>query len=118
MPPSPNARGNDAIGPFSSAGYSGSKILGSFKLPKFDGTARYWKTWDKTFVRFLSIYQLDFVIEETFLDVLPLSPRNFEANKMVYYILEDAITAGSIAGSYLRQAGSKMEWELGICTFI
>jgi hypothetical protein len=81
-----------------------SKILGNFKLPKFDGTSRYWKTWDKTFIRFLSIHQLDYVVEENFLDVLPLSPSNFAANKMVYYILEDAITPGSLAAKYLRQA--------------
>jgi hypothetical protein len=82
----------------------GSKILGSFKLPKFDGNSRYWKTWEKNFVRFLSIHQLDFVIEETFLDILPLSPRAFGANKMVYYILEDALTPGSLAAKYFRQA--------------
>jgi hypothetical protein len=82
----------------------GSKMLGNFKLPKFDGTSRYWKTWDKTFIRFLSIHQLDHVVDETFLDVLPLSPSNFAANKMVYYILEDAITPGSLAAKYLRQA--------------
>ncbi len=63
-----------------------SKMLGNFKLPKFDGNSRYWKTWDKTFIRFLSIHQLDFVVEESFLDVLPLSPSDFGANKMVYYI--------------------------------
>jgi hypothetical protein len=74
--------------------YLGSKILGNFKLPKFDGNARYWKTWDKKFIRFLSIHQLDFVIEESFLDFLPLTPRHFEAIKMVYYILEDAIVPG------------------------
>jgi hypothetical protein len=89
--------------PFSGS-IAGSKILGNFKLPKFDGNARHWKTWDKAFVRFLSIHQLDFVIEENFLAVLPLSPQEFGANKMVYYILEDAITPGSIAAKYLRQA--------------
>jgi hypothetical protein len=87
-----------------SGGLAGSKILGNFKLPKFDGNARYSKTWDKTFVRYLSIHQLDFVIEESFLAVLPLSTRDFGANKMVYYILEDAITPGAIAAKYLRQA--------------
>jgi hypothetical protein len=87
-----------------SNGFSSSKILGNFKLPKFDGNARYWKTWDKTFVRYLSIHQLDFVIEETFLTNLPLSTRDFSANKMVYYILEDAITPGSLAAKYLRLA--------------
>jgi hypothetical protein len=88
----------------SSHSYLGSKIVGNFKLPKFDGNARYWKTWDKNFIRFLSIHQLDFVIEESFLDLLPLTPRNFEANKMVYYILEDAVVTGSLAAKYLRQA--------------
>ncbi len=87
-----------------SGGAPGSKILGNFKLPKFDGTARYWKNWDKTFIRFLSIHQLDYVIGETFLAVLPLSPRDFSANKMVYYILEDALTPGSLAAKYFRQA--------------
>jgi hypothetical protein len=53
--------------------YLGSKILGNFKLPKFDGNARYWKMWDKNFIRFLSIHQLDFVIEGSFLDLLPLT---------------------------------------------
>jgi hypothetical protein len=78
--------------------------LGNFKLPKFDGNARHWKTWDKTFVRFLSIHQLDFVLDEAFLAILPFSPQDFGANKMVYYILEDAITPGSLAAKYLRQA--------------
>ncbi len=82
----------------------GSKILSTFKLPKFDGNARQWKTWDKTFVRYLSVHQLDFVLEESFLAILPLSTRDFGANKMVYYILEDAITPGSLAAKYLRQA--------------
>jgi hypothetical protein len=82
----------------------GSKISGTFKLPKFDGNARQWKTWDKTFVWYLSVHQLDFVLEESFLAILPLSPRDFGANKMVYYILEDAITPGSLAAKYLRQA--------------
>ena len=80
------------------------KFLGNFKLPKFDGTARHWKAWDKTFVRFLSIHQLDHVIAESFFDVLPLTPQAFSANKMMYYILEDAITAGSLAAKYLRLA--------------
>jgi hypothetical protein len=44
----------------------GSKILSTFKLPKFDGNARQWKTWDNSFVRYLSVHQLDFVLEESF----------------------------------------------------
>jgi hypothetical protein len=82
----------------------GPKFLANFKLPKFDGATRSWKSWDKSFVRFLSIHQLDHVIEETFLDVLPLSPQSFNANKMVYYLMEDAIVMGSLAAKYFRQA--------------
>jgi hypothetical protein len=82
----------------------GSKLLGNFKLPKFDGTSRHWKNWDKSLVHFLSIHQLDQVLSETFMDSLPLSPQDFAANKMVYYILEDAITPGSLAAKYLRTA--------------
>jgi hypothetical protein len=55
----------------------GPKFLGQFKLTKFDGSSRGWKQWDKSFVRYLSIHQLDHVIEETFLDELPLSPLDF-----------------------------------------
>ncbi len=80
------------------------KFLGNFKLTKFDGSSRNWKQWDKSFVRFLSIHQLDQVIEESFLAVLPLSPQDFNTNKMVYYILEDALVPGSLAAKYFRQA--------------
>jgi hypothetical protein len=83
---------------------AGSKFLGNFKLTNFDGTARSWKQWDKSFVRFLSIHQLDHVIEESFLAVLPLSTQDFQANKMVYYLLEDAIIQTSLAAKYFRQA--------------
>jgi hypothetical protein len=31
---------------------AGSKILGNFKLPKFDGNARYWKTWESVTYQF------------------------------------------------------------------
>jgi hypothetical protein len=82
----------------------GSKFLGQFKLTKFDGSSRSWKQWDKSFVRYLSIHQLDHVIEESFLDTLPLSPQDFNANKMVYYLLEDALVPGSLAAKYFRQA--------------
>jgi hypothetical protein len=90
--------------PFPSANFPGAKILGNFKLTKFDGSSRNWKQWDKSFVRFLSIHQLDHVIEESFLAVLPLSPQDFNSNKMLYYILEDALVPASLAAKYFRQA--------------
>ena len=103
--------GGNNVGLVPTPSYLGSKILGNFKLPKFDGNARYWKTWDKNFIRFLSIHQLDFVVEESFMDLLPLTPSHFEANKMVYYILEDAIVPGSLAAKYLRQAAKWNGYE-------
>ena len=44
------------------------------------------------------------MIEEGFLDLLPLSSQNFASNKMVYYLLEDAIVPGCLASKYFRQA--------------
>ncbi len=64
-----------------------SKLLGNFKLPQFNGTSRQWKAWNKSLIRYLSIHQLDYVIEEGFLDLLPYSKDAFAANKLVYYIL-------------------------------
>jgi hypothetical protein len=81
-----------------------SKLLANFKLPTFDGISRNWKPWNKTFIRFLAIHQLDGVIEENFMSVLPLTPRAFAANKMVYYLLEDAIVPSSLAAKYFRLA--------------
>jgi hypothetical protein len=34
-----------------------SKLLSTFKLPKFDGVARSWKLWEKSFQRFLGLHQ-------------------------------------------------------------
>ena len=41
-----------------------SKLLGTFKLPKFDGTPKAWKQWDRDFVRFLGLHHLEHVIRE------------------------------------------------------
>jgi hypothetical protein len=60
----------------------GSKLLGNFKLSQFNGTARQWKAWNKSFTRYLSIHQLDYVIEEGFLDLLHHSENAFAANKL------------------------------------
>ena len=50
------------------------KLRATFKCPKFLGEVRYWKTWNQGFVRFLSINELDYVIDEGFL-ALALTPR-------------------------------------------
>jgi hypothetical protein len=80
------------------------KLLASFKLPKFDGVARNWKGWEKAFTRFLGIHQLDHVLEENFLDSLWTAPGAKAANKMVFFLVEDAVATGTLASRLIRQA--------------
>ena len=82
----------------------GSKLLGNFRLTKFNGTSRQWTAWNKSFTRYLSIHQLDYVIEDGFLDLLPYSQDAFAANKLVYYIIEDALEVGTLGTKYFRMA--------------
>jgi hypothetical protein len=51
-----------------------SKLLSTFKLPKFDGVAKSWKVWEKSFQRFLGFHQLDYVLEEDFPSILWETP--------------------------------------------
>jgi hypothetical protein len=64
---------------------------------------RHWKVWNQGFVRFLSINKLDHVIEEDFL-VGVLTIELQEDNKLVYYILEDALAGSTLDTKYLRRA--------------
>ncbi len=71
--------------------------------PSLLGEIRYCKVWNQGFVRFLSINKLDHVIEEDFLvGVLTLDLQ--DDNKLVYYILEDALAGSALATKYLRRA--------------
>jgi hypothetical protein len=81
-----------------------SKLLATFKLPKFDGNVKSWKQWEKSFHRFLGIHQLDHVLEESFLETLWSTPGAKAANKMVYFLVEDAVPAGTLASRLIRQA--------------
>ncbi len=81
-----------------------SKLLASFKLPNFDGVARSWKLWEKSFQRFLGLHQLDHVLEEDFLDMLWDTPGAKAANKMVFFLIEDAVASGTLASKLVRQA--------------
>jgi hypothetical protein len=81
-----------------------SKLLATFKLPKFDGASKSWKSWKKSFQRFLGIHQLDHVLEEHFLDTLWTMPGAKAANKMVYFLVEDAVATGTLASRLVRQA--------------
>ena len=81
-----------------------TKLLATFKLPKFDGVARTWKAWEKSFQRFLGIHGLDHVLEEDFLNILWTVPGAKAANKMVYFLIEDAVATGTLASKLVRQA--------------
>jgi hypothetical protein len=83
------------------------KLRASFKCPRFLGETRHWKAWNKGFIRFLSINQLDHVIDENFMN-LPLTPKHQEDNKLVYYLLEDAVAGSPVAAKYVRRAA---EWN-------
>jgi hypothetical protein len=81
-----------------------SKLLGSFKLPKFDGAAKSWKAWERSFQRFLGFHQLDHVLEEDFPSLLWVTPGAKAANKMVFFLVEDAVATGTLASKLVRQA--------------
>jgi hypothetical protein len=87
------------------------KIKQSFKCPRFSGNAKDWKIWHKGFVRFLSIWDLDYVLDPSFFDDFPLSVQKIHDNKMVYFILEDATQGSPLAASYVRQAPVKNGFE-------
>jgi hypothetical protein len=77
----------------------------------FSGNAKDWKTWNKGFNRFLSIWDLDYVLDPSFFDEFPLSVQKVHDNKMVYFILEDATQGSPLAASYVRQAPVKNGFE-------
>ncbi len=98
-PPAPGSSGQ----PGTSRSTASDNLRSTFKCPKFLGEARHWKVWNQGFIRFLSINRLDHVIEEAFL-VGVLNVQLQEDNKLVYYILEDALAGSTLATKYLRRA--------------
>jgi hypothetical protein len=90
---------------------SQDKIKQTFKCPRFSGNAKDWKLWNKGFQRYLSIWDLEYVLLPGFFDKLPLSSQQVNDNKLVYFILEDATQASPLASSYLRQAPEKNGFE-------
>ncbi len=114
--PNPN-RGGERSWPPEVAGIAGvpslavtptrmhSKLLGTFKLPKFDGAAKNWKQcqWDRDFVRFLGLHQLEHVLLENFPRLLP-DPAAVASNKIFYFLVEEAVLPGTLASKYVRQA--------------
>ena len=79
------------------------KLRQAFKCPRFSGQAKEWKQWNKGFMRYLSIWDLEYVLDPAFFDY-PLSPEKRQDNKLVYYIIEDSVQNAPMAASYVRQA--------------
>jgi hypothetical protein len=50
---------------------SHDKIKQNFKCPRFTGQTKDWKLWDKGFQRYLSIWDLDYVLNPDFFDEVP-----------------------------------------------
>jgi hypothetical protein len=61
----------------------------TFKCPRFSGNAKDWKLWNKGFQRYLSIWDLEYVLLPDFFDEMPLSADKIWDNKLVYYLLDD-----------------------------
>ena len=87
------------------------KIRQAFKCPKFSGQSREWKQWHKGFMRYLSIWDLEYVLYPEFFDDIPLSPTKIRDNKMVYYIIEDAVQNSAMASSFVREASANNGFE-------
>jgi hypothetical protein len=88
------------------------KIKQSFKCPRFSGQQKDWKQWNKGFVRYLSIWDLEHVIDPDFVvGGYPLSPVKQQDNKMVFLLLEEAVQSAPMASSYVRQAPSMNGFE-------
>jgi hypothetical protein len=80
------------------------KIRQGFKCPKFTGQCKDWKPWNKGFMRYLSIWELEYVLDPDFMDEIRMTPTKIRDNKMVYFIIEDAVQHSPLAASYVRQA--------------
>ena len=106
--PQPTTR--DAGGFSSGRGTAHDKLRSGFRCPKFLGEARNWKVWNKGFTRFLAIQNLDHVIAETFMGQ-PLTVSQQEENKLVYYIIEDAVSGSAVATQHVRRAAEWNGWE-------
>lgn len=87
------------------------KIRQNFKCPRFSGQTREWKQWNKGLMRYLSIWDIDYVLDPSFFDEIPLSADKKRDNKLVYYILEDAVQNSVQASAYVHQAAINNGFE-------
>jgi hypothetical protein len=104
-----NEQDNNKDGGMDNRSYE--KLKQTFKCPKFTGSAKDWKLWNKGFQRYLSIWELDHVLDPDFFNEVPLSKGKVRDNKFVYYLLEDATQNSPLASSYVRQAPAENGFE-------
>jgi hypothetical protein len=62
-------------------------------------------------MRYLSIWDLEYVLYPEFLDDPPLTSTKLRDNKMVYYIIEDAVQNSAMASSIVREAPANNGFE-------
>ncbi len=87
------------------------KIRQSFKFPRFTGQAKDWKLWDKGFKRYLAIWELDYVLDPSFFDQLPLTPEQRRDNKLICFVIEDAVQGSPLASSYVKSVPVHNDFE-------
>ncbi len=114
--PQPTREGNEMVrgedkGEGGMDGRSYDKIKQTFKCPKFSGQPKDRKLWNKGFQRYLSIWELDHVLDPEFFSEIPLVRWKIRDNKLVYYIIEDATQGSPLASSYVRQAPAQNGFE-------
>ena len=63
------------------------------------------------FWRYLSIWELDYVLDPSFFDVMPLSAEKRRDNKLVYFVIEDSVQNSTLAMSYVRKASLNNGFE-------
>ncbi len=87
------------------------RIRQNFKCPKFSGKPKDWKVWGKGLQRYLSIWELQHVLDPDFL-VMPLSQAHHRDNKLLYYnIIEEAVQQSALASSYVRMSSLNNGFE-------
>ena len=75
------------------------KIRQSFKCPRFSGLPKDWKMWDKGFKRYLSIWELDYVLDPSFFDHLPQAPAQRRDSKLRYFVIEESVQGSPLVSS-------------------
>jgi hypothetical protein len=82
------------------------KIKQNFKCPRFSGLTKDWKLWDKGFQRYLSIWDLDYVLQPDFFDEVPFPQSKIKDNKLVYLLYLRGCNSGITTSFFIYKTGS------------